>query len=486
MLKVKRIFLGTILWLSWHKVFCLVKKKDHSRIVKLLDATIVRMEPEHLESLYPDNARQKEIDQILSYVKDGQSCQLISMPGAGRGNLLNFLAYNRTLRVAHLGEEGYLKYHFVLANFSEVKNRPLLDVMKFLFLELSSSLHERRREEEFAVVDAMFKEALSYNDELVLFQGLKKAIDYLTLEKDITVVFLLERFETYVPLVTQDFFNNLRSIRNRAKYKFSVVFSVTRPLEEILEPTILADFYEFVIDHHIYISLLDKPGIDFRVTYLEKLTGKKISVDTIKTILELTSGHGKLTRLALEIASSTSSSRNDVNEQYLLSHKTIRGALFEIWNFLSPDEQNDVFAAVKGQPVTNAFLEKIHILNNGKVSILLLETFIKENLTQEVQEEQHISYNADTNVISKGHQTLSNVLTSSEFKLLRFLIEHQENIIDREQLIQAVWTDSKSMAGVSDQAVDQLIFRLRKKIEDDPNNPIHIQTVKGRGIKFSP
>ena len=43
----------------------------------------------------------------------------------------------------------------------------------------------------------------------------------------------------------------------------------------------------------------------------------------------------------------------------------------------------------------------------------------------------------------------------------------------------------KTTEGVTDQALDQLIFRLRKKIEDDPNNPEFIQTIKGRGLKFS-
>lgn len=441
------------------------------------------MEPEHLESLYPPESRQKEIGRILSFVKEGNSCQLIAMPGVGRGNLLNFLAYNKPLRKAHLGDD-YLKYHFVLANFSEVKNRPLIDVMKFLFLEFSSSLHERRFEEEFAVVDGMFKDALSYNDELVLFQGLKKAVEYVTLEKGITVVFLLERFETYVPLVTQDFFNNLRSIRNKAKYKFSVVFSVTRPLEDSLEPSLLADFYEFVADHHVYMSLLDMPGLIFRRAYLEKLTGQKIPDETLEKILTLTGGHGKLTRLSLEIASSPT--HKDISGNSLLSHKTIRGALFEIWNFLTPDEQNDVFAAGKGQPASNTFLQNIGLLNNGKITIPLFATFIKESLSQEVHEEQHILYNPDTNTITKGHGVLSDVLTNSEFRLLRLLLEHKDTVVDREQIVQAVWTDSKNYAGVSDQAVDQLVFRLRKKIEDDPNNPVHIQTVKGRGVKFTP
>src|SRR5579863_5062220 len=121
-------------------------------------------EVQYLESLYPSRAREEEIKQILSYIKEGNSCQLIALPGVGRGNLLGMLAYNKELRMHHLGEEGYLDYHFVLCNFSEIKNRPLFDVMKFLFLELSSSLHERRREEEFATVDALFKNALSYHD----------------------------------------------------------------------------------------------------------------------------------------------------------------------------------------------------------------------------------------------------------------------------------------------------------------------------------
>ncbi len=444
------------------------------------------MDSDHLESLYPTASRQEEITEILSYVKEGQSCQLIALPGVGRGNLLNLLAYNRDLRILHLGEEVYLKYHFVLANFSEVKNRSLLDIMKFLFLELSSSLHERKRDEEFLEVDQMFKEAISYNDELVLFQALKKAIEYLTLEKDITVVFLLERFETYVPLVTQDFFNNLRSIRNRAKYKFSVVFSVTRPLEEILEPALLADFYEFVVDHNIYLPLLDMPGINFRISYLEKLTRKKIPEEITKKILEFTAGHGKLTRLTLEIACSDRTEERQVNIITLLSHKTIRGALFEIWNFLTPDEQNDVFSLVKGDSVSNAFLEHVGLLQNGHVTIPLFADFVKNYLSEEVAQEQHIFFNPETNSITKGHQILSDILTGSEFKLLRLLLEHIDTIIDRDRIIQTVWTDTKSQTGVSDQAVDQLIFRLRKKIEDDPNNPVHIQTVKGRGVKFTP
>src|SRR5205814_74896 len=105
---------------------------------------------------------------------------------------------------------------------------------------------------------SMFRESLSFRDELVLFQGLKDAIDYLALEKKLTIVFLFDRFEDYIPTVSAEFFTNLRILRNRAKFQFSVVFSLNRPLEMVLEPAQLADFYEFVAGHQIYLRMYDK------------------------------------------------------------------------------------------------------------------------------------------------------------------------------------------------------------------------------------
>src|SRR5579872_1146171 len=110
-------------------------------------------EVEHMESLYPAGTREKEIGELFAFIKSGKSAQLIAMPGVGRANVLGFLAYNRTVRIQHTNEKEQTQFHFVLCNFSEMKNRPLPDVMKFIFLELVSSLHERRREEEFLLVD---------------------------------------------------------------------------------------------------------------------------------------------------------------------------------------------------------------------------------------------------------------------------------------------------------------------------------------------
>jgi len=81
---------------------------------------------------------------------------------------------------------------------------------------------------------------------------------------------------------------------------------------------------------------------------------------------------------------------------------------------------------------------------------------------------------------------ISDLLSPQEFRLLRFLIQNEGKIIGRDEIIEAVWTDVKSQEGISDEAIDQMIFRLRKKIEDEPQAPKHIVTVKGLGVRFQP
>lgn len=426
-------------------------------------------EPTHFESLYPADSRFEEIEKLLSLIKEGNSAQLIGLPGAGKSNVLGFLAYNRDIRIKHLGENQKW-FHFVSFNFSEIRDRNLSDAWKFIFLGLIESLKERKSQ-DFEKVDSIFKNLASLNDELILFQGLKSAIDYLCIEKELTIVFLMDRFEEYAKMTDSSFFANLRTLRNRAKYRFSIIFPLSRPIENIIDEGTVSDFHEFLIGHEVYLRLKDEAGLSFRISYLEKVSDKKIEENIKEKIINLTGGHGKLTRLCLE---NYLSEGNDTSELFL-EQKNIKGALFELLNFLTPLELKDI--KTKNQ---NDFLEKLGLTKNYSLTIPLFEEFISKNTTFH----EKILLSDSSSEILKGNISISDQLSSSEFKLLKFLLQNKDRIIEKEEIINAVWSDSKTQAGVTDQALDQIVYRLRKKIEEDPNNPIHIQTIKGRGIKF--
>ena len=428
--------------------------------------TILAMDS-HFESLYPENARFEEIEKVLTFIKEGNSVQLVSIPGVGRSNLLGLLSYNTKIRLKHLGKN-QRNYHFVNINLSEVKNKPNSEIFKFVFLEVLDSLRERKIEQGY--VSKILRESISMNDEMIVFQGLKKTIEYLTLEKNLTIILLFDRFEIFTQTATSEFFSNLRILRNRAKYHFSCIFSLNKPLEDLFEKEILVDFYEFVAGHIVYLKIYDEPGVLFRIKYLEQKTGRKISKEKLNEILKLTGGHGKLTRLCLE-----SVLYDNLTIEQLSNVATVKGALFEIESSLSPSD----LSCLKTK-TPNEYLEKIGLLKGGKITIPLLEWFI----SQTKQTDSNIIFDPNRDEIKKGEQILSDNLTSSEFKLLKFLIENQNKLLTREEIISSVWSDSKTIVGVSDEALDQLVSRLRRKIENDPNNPTRLQTIKGRGFKF--
>lgn len=70
------------------------------------------------------------------------------------------------------------------------------------------------------------------------------------------------------------------------------------------------------------------------------------------------------------------------------------------------------------------------------------------------------------------------VLTPSEFKLLRLLMNAPGRLFTREQLLDALYPLGEQ---VVDRVIDVHIGKLRQKIEQDPSNPRHIMTVRGFG-----
>lgn len=72
-------------------------------------------------------------------------------------------------------------------------------------------------------------------------------------------------------------------------------------------------------------------------------------------------------------------------------------------------------------------------------------------------------------------------LSPLEFKLMKFFIDNQQQVVTRDQMLRTVWN---SNSAVFTRTVDMHVAKLRKKIEDFPNQPRFIITIYGVGYKF--
>jgi two-component system alkaline phosphatase synthesis response regulator PhoP len=73
-------------------------------------------------------------------------------------------------------------------------------------------------------------------------------------------------------------------------------------------------------------------------------------------------------------------------------------------------------------------------------------------------------------------------LASKELQLLRYLVDNRERVVPREEILQRVW---EYRSDVSSRTIDVHVAWLRQKLEQDPTLPKHIQTIRGKGYRFS-
>jgi hypothetical protein len=73
--------------------------------------------------------------------------------------------------------------------------------------------------------------------------------------------------------------------------------------------------------------------------------------------------------------------------------------------------------------------------------------------------------------------------TKKELALFKFLQKNINQVCERDQIIEAVWTDEEEALEVSDWAMDRLVARVRAKLKKQ-NSPQEILTIRTRGYKL--
>lgn len=82
-------------------------------------------------------------------------------------------------------------------------------------------------------------------------------------------------------------------------------------------------------------------------------------------------------------------------------------------------------------------------------------------------------------VVKKGNEVVK--LTVTEYNLLALLVKNQGKVLTHQYLLRAIWGPSYINQS---QYLRVYIAQLRKKIENDINNPLHIITESGIGYRF--
>src|SRR5574343_232721 len=119
---------------------------------------------------------------------------------------------------------------------------------------------------------------------------------------------------------------------------------------------------------------------------------------------------------------------------------------------------------------------------NMEVLMALLENkvkFIVNSDKPDIIKFANMEHHPSTHMLMRDGKKVE--LTILENRILLYFLKNQNKVINRDELMMVVWGYNSD---VNTRTLDMQIVRLRKKIENNPEHPMLLQTVRGVGYKF--
>ena len=149
------------------------------------------------------------------------------------------------------------------------------------------------------------------------------------------------------------------------------------------------------------------------------------------------------------------------------------------------DSKNGTY--LNGQPVTEA----VELYDNDLIQIALCERvrFIGADATLPLDEIEpgylEMRLDAQSRRVWIGATEMTPPLSPAQYRLLALLYEQVDKVRSRDEIVAAVWAEDDK-DGVTEQAIDALVRRLRDRLSEIDPRGRYVITVRGHGFRLDP
>ncbi|NTV30749.1 hypothetical protein HGA91_02090 [candidate division WWE3 bacterium] len=397
----------------------------------------------------PSWFRQKISTDVSNSIKQSDSCLIVSIPGVGKTFLLQKIKQK-------LSSNSSIKPIFV--DLNNLRELTIDGIHECIINEINLTLENTN---------------ISSIEQFVTWAAKQRK----------RYVIIFDRFEKALAHLPNLFFDTLRSMVVQSNRHVTMVISLNQPIESIRDIQDIDQFYTLVAPFTFYLEPFDEKEANYYIEYKSNARGLHLNSDEIDTVYEITGGHNRM--IDAYIYQLTAIEHGSFKEKLTSAahHETVIFQCQRILNVLTESQQKAIQRLVVGLHLTERDqlelkkLSQLGVINEKKkVFSSRLADFITEN---------HPALYLDdvTGEVYKKGVRIDDIFTPNEYKFFRYMYEHHGRVIDRDEIAEAVWEVRKEQ-GVSDEAIDQLVSRLRDKVETDKYNPKHLITVRGRGFQL--
>ena len=231
-------------------------------------------------------------------------------------------------------------------------------------------------------------------------------------------------------------YSNLRALRDANKYWLTLAPASRKPLDAQTE------LAELCFAHTFWLGPLSEGDARWNISRYAERLGQQWQEPVYQALTDFSRGYPSLLKAVCEAYAQGV----PLDLEAMQNHPTVVQRVEEFWAD-GPDEQVLVRSGLNNHP-------------------LLMKS------TQEAL---------------VAHEVDSRLLTAKEFLLWGYLQAHPDQVCEKDDLIHAIWPEDKIFTeGIRDDSLAQLVRRLRVKVELNPAAPIYLQTIPGRGYRYTP
>ena len=432
-----------------------------------------RMETQYIESLYPLTFRQKDAKILGEHLKLRHSVELVGMKHVGISNFLQFFLYHERIVKTYI--DPAQKHIFIAVDLNDLVEKEIFAFWVLTFKRLVDKVEHFAdfNADDKKIISSLFLNSIQSRNIFLTLENLRESIEIIVKNEILPTIFFI-RFDRMKDAVSEEFLANLQGLRDATGQKLAFVFTSFRSLDE-LAPDVFSRKSLSVFSHLMYIKTAGIDDIKVIFEVFEKRYNISPTKEVLLKILELCGGHVQYLQISLIILNATFAKGKTVDAANLFTTlvRDERVGLIseEIWDSLTEGERSIVKKVIEhvdfdGDSAALEYLEETGLVVRDdfgpKVFSTLFEFFVKRFLK------------------SGNGETVD--FTKKENLLFGLLLKNLGQICEREAIISTVWSEYEDM-GVSDWTIDQLVARLRTKLQKQ-KSPYAVKTVRTRGYRL--
>jgi DNA-binding winged helix-turn-helix (wHTH) protein len=325
---------------------------------------------------------------------------------------------------------------------------------------------------------------------LIAQRAIEQCITILCRQPERRVILFFDEFDTIFRTFNPSLFRCLRALRDAYHGQLSYIVAATNELASLRDNLVEVDhFYRLVSCNICMLRALDPADAREMIGHLTAQHSMKLSeADTLR-LIELSGGHGGLLRTLLSLLwgedykSELAKPELIINDEPVLQHECCK-----IWSSLSKDEQESLCSLIHKEAISvqaTRHLVYRGLLKKTDVPVIFSPLFAAFVQTQVPFSTKATYISRSSHIVQLDGQRIE-TLTELEFEILSYLYEQRKRVCTKDDLVASVYRQryADMQGGVTNNSLQALISRLRKKIEPDHTRPCYVLTVRGEGYKF--